>query len=268
MNARELFDYLLALEPWASRRKRHERCQRLLAHPRIGEFPKARNRLQGNDPGAQPTPHLPSIIAAIESREITIGEDEFNHPTVEFTTDFITLSHGSKTVELGRFAVAYAIKSVSGYAEALEPNPAAGNEDVTHPHVDSEHICLGDAHEALKRCGLKGELLAVKDLITAVLTTYNPESPYVPIHSWDGEPCAMCGNDEEFYSSDQLCTCEYRGCGNRLCEDHIYYCEDVSQYRCGDHSTYCDSCDNSFANGVSCTCPDCETDHCPYCIEN
>jgi len=72
---------------------------------------------------------------------------------------------------------------------ALDPHPAACNDIVTHPHVSDEHLCEGDASAAIESALANGRICDFFQLVTAVLTNYNPNSPYVALGDWEGRPC-------------------------------------------------------------------------------
>src|SRR5205823_4305613 len=68
---------------------------------------------------------------------------------------------------------------------ALDPRPAAGRDEVTHPHVENDALCAGDAAGPLDRAVADGRLADAFLLVRSVLTTYNPASAYVPLAEWD-----------------------------------------------------------------------------------
>jgi hypothetical protein len=120
---------------------------------------------------------------------------------------------------------------------ALEPNPPAGREDVTHPHVRDGSLCAGDATAPLNKAVAEGRLVDAFLLVRAVLVHYNPHSPHVPLSEWDGFLCADCqtrGDRDERYS------CE--GCGCDLCGECALSCSACSSSRCADCLTPCDRC--------------------------
>lgn len=118
---------------------------------------------------------------------------------------------------------------------ALDPNPAAGRDGVTHPHVQDDGLCPGDAAEPLAEAIDDGRLADAFLLIRSVLTTYNPQSAYVPLAGWDGVICADCGHRVD---REDRFTCER--CDSDLCEDCIESCAACSESRCSDCLESCD----------------------------
>lgn len=156
--------------------------------------------------------------------------------------------------------------------DALEPNPAAANPEVTHPHVSGEGLCVGDSGPDLMRALGEGRLCDCFLIIRSVLRTYNPASPYVSLDEWDGEPCADC---DRSVTDDDSADCE--GCERRVCHDCITacpHCEASFCYGCITRCRCCEksSCDDCLAACTDCgdlVCPDCiEDDLCPTCLEN
>ena len=96
-------------------------------------------------------------------------------------------------VLLGAFEIQLSLEQLaSGDTEralrirALDPNPAASNEAVTHPHVNDERLCTGDAATALNASLRAGRICDFFLVVQSVLQTYNPESPYVALDQWHG----------------------------------------------------------------------------------
>ncbi len=149
-----------------------------------------------------------------------------------------------RDVSLGPFAIDFhwdcdrhSLGGGSFEVIALEPNPPAGREDVTHPHVRDGSLCAGDASAPLKRAVADGRLVDAFLLVRAVLVHYNPHSPHVPLSEWDGFACADCqsrGDRDERYS------CE--GCDCDLCGECALSCAACPATRCADCLTPCDRC--------------------------
>ena len=143
-------------------------------------------------------PKLVDIFADITQIEQEFGEPNFDikAKTVSVTTDPITLDD----VPFGSFEIKLFIDEMSKlYSEspynviALEPNPAATDENVTHPHVSSEKLCEGDGHVAIRKAIEQGRLCDFFTMVINILQTYNPDSPYVSLDEWDGVCCYDCG---------------------------------------------------------------------------
>lgn len=97
---------------------------------------------------------------------------------------------------------------------ALEPNRAAPNESVTHPHVDDGRLCSGDAAVPLERALNVGRIADAFCLVHGVLSHYNPGSPYVALEEWDGLECTDCGGS---MARDEVWRCD--GCDLALCSE-------------------------------------------------
>jgi len=88
---------------------------------------------------------------------------------------------------------------------ALEPNPATCNEDVTHPHVNSETLCEGDGRQAIRAALEEGRLSDFFLLVWRLLDTYAPGRAYVELCDWQGSPCHECGTSVHNYTGFNLC---------------------------------------------------------------
>jgi hypothetical protein len=176
-------------------------------------------------------------------------------------------------------------------AEALDPNPAHGDSDTTHPHVQSNHVCLGDGEHTFKAAVREARFCDALEIVDAVLHTYNRNGPYVHLDEWDGHRCDNC---EDVVEEDELGSCDRCGyglcyhckvrcdgcdcwfhdgcidgcpdCGESICNSCMYACED-EQLRCGGCSSPCDGCgsrfsDNDLEGGC---CDDCRDEECGDC---
>ena len=105
--------------------------------------------------------------------------------------------------------------------EALDPHPATESEGVTHPHVRDEMLCTGEASSSISAALEAGRIADFFLIVRSVLTTYNPESPYVSLDNWNGEPCVDCG----YYLND----------------DNRYFCEECEEHFCDECMSGCPS---------------------------
>ncbi len=192
-------------------------------------------------------------------------------------TDPITL----EDIDLGPFRIILDFARLATHdavdafwVEALEPNPAAINRAVTHPHVSDDRLCCGEAGHPIRAAlesGRIGEFLA---LVRAVLTTYNPHSPYVALRDWDGEPCTSCGfvacEDDQWTGTH--CDCVLCGeCVRTSIFDDAVGCRacmvrsDVSgEWLHGEDAEHCDACGRT-AHGSELEgglCEDCQERNC------
>jgi hypothetical protein len=129
---------------------------------------------------------------------------------------------------------------------ALDPHPAASNSGVTHPHVNNEEICPGDASVAIRSALCAGRVCDAFLLMRSVLLVYNSGSPHVSLENWGGAPCY--------------------GCGYTVSESDIYWCSSCEENFCDDCSAYCDRCSETVCNSCAKTCPVCEEIRCRSCM--
>lgn len=152
-------------------------------------------------------------------------------------------------VQLGRFQ----IKASWMYDEAefdvvaLDPNPASGNENVTHPHVDTEKLCVGEASLAIRAAWKQQRFDDFFLIVRSVLRTYNVDSPYIPLSDWDGVGCSECG--------DTVAREESSGCVN------------CSANMCCDCDTLCHGCEASLCSNCIKDCAGCDRGHCAECLD-
>ena len=130
---------------------------------------------------------------------------------------------------------------------ALEPNTAAGNNHITHPHVSDDRLCTGESTNAVKSALLEGRLADFFLIVRSLLQTYNPDSPYVSLDVWRGTECHECSE--------------------RVREDDRYYCEDCQHDVCNDCMSSCAACGDSSCYGCLINCKHCEDYHCHGCMK-
>ena len=209
-------------------------------------------------------------------RELRHLESEFGTVTVRWSDTVIrvvTEPIELKNVPLGPFAIEFnwtggpsAIGSRAIEVKALEPNCPAGRSDVTHPHVQDDILCAGEAKDALDQAVADGRLVDAFQLVHSVLTNYNSGSAYVSLNEWNGSHCAQCGRRTR---SEEASSCE--GCGSELCDECGERCEGCDEHRCGDCLEPCDVCRERHCRGCLATtaggraiCSDCR-EVCPGC---
>lgn len=173
-------------------------------------------------------------------------------------------------VDLGRFELRLQLDSLAdgGQADclwvvALDPNPAATDDSVTHPHVSNERLCAGDATEPMRAALAAGRLCDFFMLARSVLNTYNPGSAYVRLEQWDGRPCQDCGytmHDEDSY------WCE--GCEHEFCDECFSCCHSCDASRCRGCLTSCAACEENCCIGCLEPCTECTEVCCPGCLED
>jgi hypothetical protein len=198
-----------------------------------------------------PVPALASWLAEVRQLEAEFDtvEVRWKESVVRAVTEPVEL----RDVDLGRFAVDFHWHRLGNRdgvrcfdVVALDPNPAAGRDDVPHPHVYGVDLCAGDATGPVERALHGGRFAEAFLLIRAVLGTYNPDSPYVRLEQWDGSPC--------------------RDCGERVREEDVYRCEGCDADLCSGCSTSCTVCDSTRCPGCLETCSLCHREACPGCL--
>jgi hypothetical protein len=198
-------------------------------------------------------PKLSILVAELKQLQQDCGNTDFDRDknTISVVTDPIELDD----IYLGPFKVQLEINKLSElhkgspyYCIALEPNPAATSEDVTHPHVSNEKLCEGDGSVSIRTALEQGRLCDFFTMVKSILNTYNPDSPYVALHDWEGTPCYDCG-----YTCDQ---------------ENCYYCPFCDRDYCESCSSYCRICEETVCLGCGGQCPHCEELVCPNCISN
>lgn len=197
------------------------------------------------------TPKLSLLVEELNELQQEFGDIDFDRAenTISVVTDPITL----EDIYLGPFKIQLELNNLSGlyrygpyHVIALDPHPAATAEDVTHPHVSNERLCEGDGSVAIRTALEQGRLCDFFTMVRSILQTYNPDSPYVSLSDWDGEPCYECG-----YT---------------MHSDDTYYCEYCEHDYCSECVTYCSCCDETLSLGCAQKCPHCEENICSYCM--
>jgi hypothetical protein len=188
----------------------------------------------------QPVPAVPSVRELVD--ELRQLEEEFDTLTIDWKDKYVGVTTEPITLEdvvLGPFAIQLYWQRLSQQAGAhcfdvvaLEPNPAADHDHVTHPHVSRRHLCAGAAALSLQRALANGRLADAFQLVHAVLRQYNQSSPHVRLDDWGGTGCADCGR-------------------------HV---PDGDSY-------YCAGCEQDFCEGCSTSCADCGDTRCSGCLE-
>jgi len=196
-------------------------------------------------------PKLPQVVDALNGLQDEFGDIEFDasRNTISVITEPITL----EDVYLGPFKIQLELNKLdqlyysSPYSViALEPNPAATDHEITHPHVSGQKLCEGEGSAAIKTALEDGRIFDFFTIVRSILNTYSPDSPYVTLHNWDGTTCYDCG-----------CT---------VSSDDCYYCEYCEHEYCDQCSTYCRHCEESVCLGCSGQCSYCEEMLCRNCV--
>ena len=185
--------------------------------------------------------------------DIVALEDEFEEvtwnrsaKTLSVITDPIELEQ----IDLGRFEICLDWSKLtvgSPYRViAREPQPAASDQSVTHPHVSDEHVCEGDAQVPLRLALMEGRLTDFFLIVASLLNTSNASSPYVALSDWHGVACSDCDTNID--------------------EDERSSCKQCGSSMCGDCNRTCIDCDHTFCSGCIVTCVGCQEDYCSSCL--
>ena len=196
-------------------------------------------------------PKLSSLVEELNELQQEFGDIEFDN--VENTLSVVTEPITLEDIYLGPFKIQLELDNLgmlysSGpyHAIALDPHPAATAEDVTHPHVSNERLCEGDGSVTIRTALEQGRLCDFFTMVRSILQTYNPDSPYVSLDDWDGEPCYECGYV--------------------MSREDTYYCYYCEHDYCSECSTYCRLCEETVCLSCSGECPYCEELVCKNCI--
>jgi hypothetical protein len=179
------------------------------------------------------------------------------------TTDPIEL----KDVYLGEFEIRLDLNELGKpfpyEVVALNANPFAGNESITHPHVQDNHLCEGEGKVPIQRALATGRLADFFQIVNQILNTYNPGSAYASLGSWSGSRCTECGLT---VSADDLQCCDQ--CDSSSCDECISFCERCEIRICSSCSQSCAHCGRCACNGCLEACEDCEDNFCQSCLSH
>lgn len=145
---------------------------------------------------------------------------------------------------------------------AVDANPAAANESVTHPHVQDEAVCEGDGHQPIRKALEQGRLLDFFMIVANLLRTYNSGSPFVSLSDWHGVECADCGTT---VCDDERWTCEK--CETTVCGECYYNCPGCDGIYCNECMTRCEGCDDNHCSGCMKQCSRCDAELCQGCLD-
>ncbi len=211
-------------------------------------------------------PKLSDIFAELSQIDQELGEYQFDlkDRTISVITEPITLEE----IDLGSFEIRLFIEQISTLYEyapykviALEPNPAGSDDNVTHPHVSSQTLCEGEGHVSIRRALEDGRFCDFFTIITNILQTYNPGSPYIRLEDWEGRSCYDCGYS---VSGDESYYCEY--CDNEFCDQCSTYCQKCDTTICLGCASQCPSCEEPVCQRCSAKCKECEEIYCKDCL--
>lgn len=189
------------------------------------------------------------------SADLLALQQEFDHFTLDLkeqTLSVWTAPIDLEGVSLGAFRIVLRWNRIgqgkSYEVEATEPNPAEGNEDITHPHVRDQLLCEGEGTAPIRAALSQGRLLDFFTLVRQTLETYNAESAHVPLDRWNGVNCGDCGW--------------------RMSSEERGSCERCDAPLCGECSGGCQNCDSAICGSCTSPCVDCGDYFCSSCLKS
>jgi len=199
------------------------------------------------------SPAIPSQAEILQ--EILALQKEFDEVELEPNAGTISVTVGPITLEdihFGRFTICLDWEGPSSSSPyrvvALDPNPAATSDSVTHPHVQDERLCEGEGRAAIRAAIAQGRLLDFFTIVSQTLFTYARGSAYVELDRWDGESC--------------------HDCGSTVYEDERCYCHRCDEILCDGCSVTCQGCDYGYCSECISACHECHDDYCSSCLRS
>ncbi|QGQ24725.1 hypothetical protein F1728_19430 [Gimesia benthica] len=199
-------------------------------------------------------------------------EEEFAGYDIDLKTKSISVVTESIVLEgvyLGAFEIRLELVASNSDSPfhytviAHDPQPPITNDSVTHPHVQYDNVCEGDARVPIRRSLEQGRLLDFFVLVTRLLQTYNAESPYVALSDWHSAECSECA---DVVTSDEQAYCT--NCENRLCLQCANRCADCNSSFCHDCVTRCEVCRDDCCESCLKECGLCRSSCCSNCLDN
>jgi len=212
-------------------------------------------------------PKLSLLVGELNQVKQEFGNIDFDKAenTISVVTEPITLEDvylGPFKIQLELSRLSELYKSCIYHVIALDPNPAATDEVVTHPHVSNERLCEGDGAVAIRASLEQGRLSDFFTMVRSILNTYNPDSPYISLYDWDGEPCYDCGY---VMSRENTYYCSF--CDRDFCEECSTYCPSCDETMCLGCAGRCEVCEEPICSNCACSCAECGSICCESCLD-
>ena len=128
---------------------------------------------------------------------------------------------------------------------ALDPHPAARNQEVTHPHVQEERLCEGEGRAAIAGALTDCRLYDFFTLVSQVLTPTAGAGPSWN-SPWDGSIAMSAAKTVD--------------------EDDRYGCQQCGSTLCPSCAVPCPQCQDSYCSECLRQCAACGEDHCSSCL--
>ena len=242
-----------------------ERIKRQM-HPVVHDLSYRAHDLRESCLETRNLPTCPTIFNDLLELDRELGPVQFDPK--QMTLSVVTNGVELQGIYLGRFRIELSLSQLAAMHRltpylclAEEPNPAGTDETVTHPHVSNDVLCEGDGTVPIRKALEQGRLCDFFTLITHILHTYNPDSPYIPLDEWDGVPCYDCGRtitSEDRYTCHQ---CDLDFCDE--CSSCCYICGDTICLSCG---ALCHGCDHFVCRSCVALCKACKSHYCTDCL--
>ncbi len=202
-------------------------------------------------------------------RDLVSLRDEFPEVAVEFSDSSVSVTTEPIVLEdiyLGPFEIklswANAGDSLGYEVLARDPHPPTTAEDVTHPHIESDHLCEGDGSMPIRQALQQGRLADFFLIVRQILATYNSGSAYVQLDQWSGQSCSDCGGH---YDDDSGVCCPE--CESEICDGCSRDCGSCASYYCGECISICGQCSDQTCNSCLRTCSGCDEPICEGCLK-
>ncbi len=222
----------------------------------------AEQRRRSGRPGVPPLKSLYQEVRAL-FEEFDNVEYDLKRRQITVTTEPVELDE----VYLGEFAICLDLndlgKSHAYHVIAKDPQPAAANGSVTHPHVQDQYLCEGEGTIPIQRALAAGRLCDFFQIVNQILHTYNSGSAYVQLDNWSGVHCGDCGST---VPADDVGCCDR--CEASLCEECGFCCNGCDNRLCAACSHDCLKCGERFCTVCLTPCEACEDEFCQSCLSN
>jgi len=245
-----------------------DRCRTCVGN-RLGELSYSISKVQKlTEARHRKTATLSVIVGELGQLQDEFGDIEFKKAenflsviTEPITLEGIALGPFKILLELNKMDQLY---SGSPYRViALDPNPAATDSSITHPHVNAEKLCEGEGATAIRAAIEEGRINDFFTLVRSILNTYGADSPYVPLADWDGTSCYDCGYTVSSEDRYYCYRCEHDYCSD--CSSYCHKCEETVCLGCGGQ---CSGCEEFLCLNCVSKCQECEGMFCESCLED
>ena len=152
----------------------------------------------------------PLIIASIENalaqgtfKLLGVTKDAITFMTPDITCSWKDEKLGiSLDAACGKYKIHLSLPSLSVTIESTEEM----DDSIYHPHVSSSGApCWGNAATSITQARCKQDIAAILSLTYGLLTTYNPESPYITLLAFDKERNPTKYTHAAYTKCDKFC---------------------------------------------------------------